>query len=88
MSFALGAILYFTRRDDAKAVDVKLGAVATAGWAINLLAEGTLFPEGYALYGGFYVNTVFIEITGYLVPILVLMLRPQGLFGRRAVVRV
>lgn len=37
---------------------------------------------------GFYVNTVFIEITGYLVPILVLMLRPQGLFGRRAAVRV
>ena len=37
---------------------------------------------------GFYVNTMFIEITGYLVPILVLLLRPQGLFGRRAVVRV
>jgi branched-chain amino acid transport system permease protein len=37
---------------------------------------------------GFYVNTVFIEITGYLVPIVVLLLRPQGLFGRRLVVRV
>jgi branched-chain amino acid transport system permease protein len=37
---------------------------------------------------GFYVSTVFIEITGYLVPILVLLLRPQGLFGRRTVVRV
>jgi len=37
---------------------------------------------------GFYLNTVFIEITGYLVPIIVLLLRPQGLFGRRAAVRV
>jgi branched-chain amino acid transport system permease protein len=37
---------------------------------------------------GFYVNTVFIDITGYLITILVLLLRPQGLFGRRAVVRV
>ena len=62
MSFALGATLYFTRKEDAKAVDVKLGAVATAGWAINLLAEGTLFPEGYALYGGFYVNTVLAAL--------------------------
>jgi branched-chain amino acid transport system permease protein len=37
---------------------------------------------------GFYLNTVFIEITGYLVPIIVLLLRPQGLFGRRATIRV
>ena len=36
---------------------------------------------------GFYVTTVFIEVTGYLVPILVLMLRPQGLFGHRAAAR-
>lgn len=37
---------------------------------------------------GFYVNTVFVEVTGYLVPIVVLLLRPQGLFGRRMIVRV
>jgi len=37
---------------------------------------------------GFYVNTVFIDITGYLVTILVLLIRPRGLFGPRAVVRV
>lgn len=37
---------------------------------------------------GFYVNTMFIDITGYLVTIIVLLVRPQGLFGRRIVVRV
>jgi branched-chain amino acid transport system permease protein len=37
---------------------------------------------------GFYVGTVFIEITAYLVTILVLLVRPSGLFGRPAAVRV
>lgn len=37
---------------------------------------------------GFYVGTVFIDITAYLVTILVLLIRPSGLFGRRATVRV
>ncbi|HTZ76843.1 MAG TPA: branched-chain amino acid ABC transporter permease, partial [Stellaceae bacterium] len=31
---------------------------------------------------GFYVSTVFIDITAYLVTILVLLIRPRGLFGR------
>ena len=37
---------------------------------------------------GFYLNTVFINITAYVVTILVLMVRPRGLFGRRALIRV
>ena len=37
---------------------------------------------------GFYVGSVFIDITGYLITISVLLVRPQGLFGRRVVVRV
>jgi branched-chain amino acid transport system permease protein len=37
---------------------------------------------------GFYVGTVFIDITAYLVIILVLLIRPNGLFGRRSTVRV
>ncbi|MBL8672786.1 MAG: branched-chain amino acid ABC transporter permease [Alphaproteobacteria bacterium] len=37
---------------------------------------------------GFYVSTVFIDITAYLVTILVLLIWPSGLFGRRAAVRV
>jgi branched-chain amino acid transport system permease protein len=37
---------------------------------------------------GFYIGSVFINITGYLITIFVLLLRPQGLFGRRAIVRV
>lgn len=37
---------------------------------------------------GFYVSTVFIDITAYLVTILVLLIRPSGLFGQRATVRI
>jgi branched-chain amino acid transport system permease protein len=61
-----------------------LGGFGSLGGAV---AGGILLGITEKLLG-FYVNTVFIEITGYFVPILVLMLRPQGLFGRRAVVRV
>ena len=62
LSFALGATLYFGLRNDAKAADIRLGALATAGWGINLMAEGRLFPDGYALYGGFYVNVVLAAL--------------------------
>jgi peptidoglycan/LPS O-acetylase OafA/YrhL len=62
MSFALGATLYFARKDDARAADFRLGALATVGWVVNLLAEGPLFPDGYAFYGGFYVNTVLAAL--------------------------
>ncbi|MGH7101973.1 MAG: branched-chain amino acid ABC transporter permease, partial [Acetobacteraceae bacterium] len=37
---------------------------------------------------GFYVGTVFIQITAYVVTILVLLIRPQGLFGKPALARV
>ncbi len=37
---------------------------------------------------GFYVGTVFIDITAYLTAILVLLVRPSGLFGRQSTVRV
>jgi branched-chain amino acid transport system permease protein len=37
---------------------------------------------------GYYVSTVFIDISAYLVTILVLLIRPQGLFGQHATLRV
>jgi branched-chain amino acid transport system permease protein len=37
---------------------------------------------------GFYISTVFIDITAYLATILVLLIRPQGLFGQHATVRI
>lgn len=39
-------------------------------------------------YSGAYVDTALIDITCYLVIIVVLVIRPSGLFGKRAVVRV
>ena len=62
MSFSLGATLYFALKDDAKPADFRLGALAIAAWAINLVAEGHLFRDGYAFYGGFYVNTVLAAL--------------------------
>jgi branched-chain amino acid transport system permease protein len=37
---------------------------------------------------GAYVSTAFIDISAYVIVIAVLLLRPDGLFGRQAVVRV
>ncbi len=39
-------------------------------------------------YAGAYVHTALIDITSYLVILFVLVIRPSGLFGKRAVVRV
>lgn len=39
-------------------------------------------------YVGAYLDTALIDITAYLVIVIVLFLRPQGLFGRKAVVKV
>ncbi|MEJ0019046.1 MAG: branched-chain amino acid ABC transporter permease [Acetobacteraceae bacterium] len=61
-----------------------LGGFGSLGGAV---AGGILLGITEKLLG-FYVSTVFIDVTGYLVPIVVLMLRPQGLFGRRVALRV
>jgi branched-chain amino acid transport system permease protein len=37
---------------------------------------------------GFYVSTVFIDITAYLTTILVLLVKPSGLFGQQASLRI
>ena len=39
-------------------------------------------------YVGAYIDTALIDITAYLVILVVLLVRPHGLFGRRAVVKV
>ncbi|MGR3432934.1 MULTISPECIES: branched-chain amino acid ABC transporter permease [Roseobacteraceae] len=39
-------------------------------------------------YAGAYLDSALIEITAYVVIVLVLFIRPQGLFGRKAVVKV
>lgn len=37
---------------------------------------------------GFYVSTAFIDVTAYVVVIVVLLVRPRGLFGQHATVRI
>ncbi|NSY41011.1 branched-chain amino acid ABC transporter permease [Leisingera sp. ANG59] len=39
-------------------------------------------------YSGAYLDSALIEITAYVIIVLVLFIRPQGLFGRKAVVKV
>jgi branched-chain amino acid transport system permease protein len=36
---------------------------------------------------GFFVNTALIDITAYLVIVVVLVIRPAGLFGKTVTVR-
>jgi branched-chain amino acid transport system permease protein len=49
---------------------------------------GALFLGVMELVLGAYVSTAFIDISAYIVVIAVLLIRPDGLFGRPAVVRV
>ena len=62
LSFALGATLYFFRKNDRKQASVAFGAFVLVVWFANLLAEGTVFPDGYALYAGFYVNVLLAAL--------------------------
>ena len=39
-------------------------------------------------YAGAYIDTSLVDITAYLVIVIVLLVRPNGLFGRAATVRV
>lgn len=61
-----------------------LGGFGSLGGAV----AGGLILGVTEQYAGAYINTALIDITSYIVIILVLVVRPSGLFGKRAVVRV
>ena len=61
-----------------------LGGFGSLGGAV----AGGLILGIMEQYAGAYVNTALIDITSYLVILIVLVVRPSGLFGKRAVVRV
>ena len=61
-----------------------LGGFGSLGGAV----AGGLILGITEQYAGAYVNTALIDITSYLVILIVLVVRPSGLFGKRAVVRV
>ena len=61
-----------------------LGGFGSLGGAV----AGGLILGITEQYAGAYVNTALIDITSYLVIVIVLVVRPSGLFGKRAVVRV
>lgn len=61
-----------------------LGGFGSLGGAV---AGGFLLGVAEQYAGG-YVNSSMIDITGYLVIVLVLFIRPQGLFGRKVSVKV
>jgi len=61
-----------------------LGGFGSLGGAV----AGGLILGITEQYAGAYINTALIDITSYLVIIVVLVVRPSGLFGKRAVVRV
>jgi len=55
-----------------------LGGAALGGVLLGLSEQ----------YAGAYLDTALIDITAYAVIVLVLFVRPHGLFGRKAVVKV
>lgn len=63
---------------------MSLGGFGSLGGAV----VGGLLLGLAEQYAGAYLDSALIEITAYVVIVLVLFIRPQGLFGRKAVVKV
>ena len=57
------------------------------GPKVNEGSKGVLLGVG-ELFVGAYLSSRLIEITSYLIIILVLLIRPSGLFGKKIAVRV
>ena len=69
---------------------IRAFAAMTQGGFGNLggaIAWGLIMGMLEQLAGG-YVSTALIDVSAYMVIIVVLIVRPQGLFGRAEVVRV
>ena len=62
--------------------------VGASAWAMAGAVLGGLILGVMELVLGAYASTAFIDISAYVVVIAVLLLRPDGLFGRQVVVRV
>ncbi|MGH6839203.1 MAG: acyltransferase family protein [Methylocella sp.] len=56
LGFPIGALIYFCRERGRLPLRADCATIAGVAWVINLFADGTLFPKGYAEYTGYYVN--------------------------------
>ncbi len=60
--FAVGALLYFLRRNGVWTASPRLAAWAFAAWACNMLVGGTLLPSSHIFGAGYLLDTVCFAI--------------------------
>ncbi|MGQ0446109.1 MAG: acyltransferase family protein [Beijerinckiaceae bacterium] len=56
LSFATGALIYFWCKRSTLLRRADFALFVSFAWLINFFAEGTLMPDGYPKFAGFYVN--------------------------------
>jgi peptidoglycan/LPS O-acetylase OafA/YrhL len=71
LPFAVGALIYFLRKNELWTVTPRVAAVAFVAWLANMLAGGAVFPDSYVSGAGYYLDTVFFTLV------------VAGLVGRR-----
>jgi peptidoglycan/LPS O-acetylase OafA/YrhL len=76
--FGLGALLYFWQHRGILSTRKDFALFVSVAWPVNFFAEGTLMPDGYSEYVGFYLNTALAGLIVISQP----ALRP-GPLGRR-----
>jgi peptidoglycan/LPS O-acetylase OafA/YrhL len=60
--FAVGAVLYFLRRDYGWVASPIVAGCGFAAWTANMLAGGTVFPESHVFGWGYFLDTVFFAL--------------------------
>lgn len=58
MSFAIGALAYFWRRQSKSPIPPVVAVLTGGLWMVNFFAEGVLAPTNYPMGAGFYFNIV------------------------------
>jgi peptidoglycan/LPS O-acetylase OafA/YrhL len=69
-SFAIGALIFFWRKQNTLHTRRDFALFVSIAWLVNFFAEGTLMPEGYAEQTGFYVNTTLAALVVLSLPAL------------------
>jgi len=62
LPFAVGALLYFSVKQNALRFGAGLSLMALAAWGANMAAGGWIFPDSYVFGVGYYVDTLLFAV--------------------------
>jgi peptidoglycan/LPS O-acetylase OafA/YrhL len=62
LPFALGALIYFARKDGGFSATPWMATAALAAWIGNAIAAGTILPASYIYGAGYYIDTCIFAV--------------------------